>query len=862
MPADSRYPAPFDASTFLLPAGWNTFSDLLGGADTGLLCLHEDVIVHVNSRLAEELGFEDTELVGRPVESLFPPDDAASGDGWRSAGGEATHVRLTSKPGKPVRFRFVSNRIDTLNDANYTIWILKPEHAASVETADASLLGAIARRLPEPVVVCRADAGLVYCSEAFAAMTGESDGLLSDLVHQEDRPKLLAAIGQSLESANGGKTAPLAFRLRHVDGTWRHMAGHACVLDPDNEPGSVLISVRDVTQDLQRQQHVASEVKRQLHYLNRLLRLAHNPHANLDSALKVIVKSAAKAIGAHRCAFWELPDDASLARCAACYDDLRQNFVDEEIADPSFHPLLQEIMRGEQELVVADVDQDPRAALYCEYFHAASIKALIAVPVRRASQPAGALLFCVERQARQWTKDEADFAVNVGELICLIFRQVERGREEAQLRHLAHHDSLTGLPNRHFLFDQAAEFFPKVTAGATTLAAFFIDLDGFKSVNDSFGHAVGDELLKAAAMRLKNVVRKEDILVRLGGDEFMLVARNLSDMRIADDIAQQIVETMHGPFSLQGRELQISASVGIAIYPFDGTDIDTLMKKADIAMYHAKSAGRDQYHMFGSQLSERATKRSTLEVELRQAIVERELVHLYQPQIDLRTGKVRCVEALLRWRHPRLGLLLPSAFLPVAEESGLIQRISAWSLNEACEQLRTWHMHGMEEFALAINLSASQLMDRTLLQVLESALDRTGVPAHRLEWEVKESTVMQHHTMTTSMLDRLSELRIGLSIDDFGTGYSSMAYLRRYPVRKVKIDSSFVDGLPGEGDDRAITDAIISMAHPLGLDVVAEGVETPQQMDYLRERGCDIAQGYFFTQPLTAEQLETWVIRH
>jgi EAL domain-containing protein (putative c-di-GMP-specific phosphodiesterase class I) len=342
----------------------------------------------------------------------------------------------------------------------------------------------------------------------------------------------------------------------------------------------------------------------------------------------------------------------------------------------------------------------------------------------------------------------------------------------------------------------------------------------------------------------------------------MLLARNLSNMRIADDIAQQIVETMRGPFSLQGRELQISASVGIAIYPFDGNDIDTLMKKADIAMYHAKSAGRDQYQMFAPQLKDNATQRSMLEADLRRALDENELVHYYQPQIDLRTGKVRCVEALLRWRHPNKGLLLPAAFLPLAEETGLIRDISAWVMNEVCEQLNEWIMQGLHDFTLAVNLSASQLLDRSLVPALEDALERTGVPSHLLEWEVKESTVMQHHTMASSMLDHIADMRIGLSIDDFGTGYSSMAYLRRYPVRKVKIDSSFVDGLPGEQDDRAITEAIISMAKPLGLDVVAEGVETPQQMEFLREHGCDIAQGYYFTQPLTAEQFETWVIRH
>ncbi|WP_420476542.1 EAL and GGDEF domain-containing protein [Noviherbaspirillum sp. ST9] len=857
MPADSPFPAPFDTSTFLFPVEWHAFSDLLGGADTGLICLQEGVITHVNRHLTERLGYDEAELVGQPVESLFAEGNAAME-------GDPSSIRLRAKSGKILRFQFVANRIDALHDSRSTIWILRPESRSEDGTDGSALNEAIVGHIPGLVLVCAADTSLRFANRSFEEMTGGSGGMLSALVHSEDRHKLLTA----LDKAAGGETGasmPVSFRLRHHDGAWRRFAGEACRLELADDPNALLVTARDVTRELQLQQDIAADRKRQLHYLNRLLRLAQQPNVNLDSALKVILKAAAKAIAVDRCSFWEISPEPSISRCMAMYDDVRQVLAVEE-PDPlfasSFHPLVLQVVHGEQQFVVDDVDQDPRTATSCEYFHAHGIKAFMAIPVPRGSLPSGLLLFTVLGRARRWRKDEAEFGHNAAALLGSLFSQAERVRHDAQLRHLAHHDSLTGLPNRHYLFDQATDFFPKVTADARTLAAFFIDLDGFKNVNDTFGHAIGDELLKAAALRLKNVVRKDDVLVRLGGDEFMLLARNLSNMRIADDIAQQIVETMRGAFSLQGRELQVSASVGIALYPFDGADIDTLMKKADIAMYHAKSAGRDQYQMFAPQLKGSASQRSVLEADLRRAIDEHELVHYYQPQIDLRTGKVRCVEALLRWRHPQKGLLLPAVFLPVAEESGLIRDISAWVMNEACEQLNEWIMQGLHDFTLAINLSASQLMDRSLVPELEDALERTGVPSHFLEWEVKESTVMQHHTMASSMLDHIADLRIGLSIDDFGTGYSSMAYLRRYPVRKVKIDNSFVDGLPGEQDDRAITEAIISMAKPLGLMVVAEGVETPQQMEFLREHGCDIAQGYFFTQPLTAEQFETWVIRH
>lgn len=856
MSADSPFPAPFDASTFIFPAEWHAFSDLLGGADTGLLFLRDGVILHLNTQLSEQLGYAEHEIVGKPVESLLPGGVMAA----TGQPGDQEHLVLTDKDGGLHRFVLLANRIDTLTDARCTIWVLRPEmqEAAPARTR----LQAITENLPDLVVVCNTDSTVAYANKSFDELAGHRGNTLLELTHPEDRPKLADALNRV---GSGGGTTALSFRLQHRNGNWRHVTGEARDMRAHNEIGGLLLNARDVTDEIVQQQGVAADKKRQLHYLNRLFRLAQHPHPNLTSSLKVILKSSAKALGTHRCAYWEISDDPATTRCVMAYDDTRQNLV-EEAPDASFttafHPLLLQVLRSEHQMVIADVDLDPRAATHCEYFHANAIKAMLLMPVRTGERMHGMLVLSHLREARQWRRDESDFADNVARLIELVFREAERGRTESSLRHIAQHDSLTGLPNRHFLFDQAADIFPKLAAASHTLAAFFIDLDGFKHVNDTLGHHVGDELLKASAMRLRNLVRKDDILARLGGDEFMLLARNLSDARIADDIATQIVDTMRNTFSLQGRELQISASVGIALYPFDGTDIDTLMKKADMAMYQAKASGRDGYRMFTPRFNDGAASRNTLEKELQRAIEERELRHYYQPQVDLRTGKVRCVEALIRWEHPQRGVLMPEQFLQMAEESELLHQLSTWALNDVCEQLRAWSEHGLGELTVSVNMSAGQLMDSALLPVLEGALDRSGLTGRRMEWEVKENAVMQHCPMTTAMLDRAARMQVGLSIDDFGTGYSNMAYLRRYLVHKVKIDRSLIGGLPGEGDNCAITDAIISMARPLGVDVVAEGVETAQQMTYLRDHGCNIAQGYFFTQPLNAKQFETWLIRH
>lgn len=835
-----------------------------------MLFLQDGAITHANASLCEQLGYTEEELLGRRVELLFPRDKNAEAPP-ANAPEHGDRLRLVAKSGTPVVFDRIVNRVDTLSNASQTIWALVPAGrrlAPEKFSSEATQARAILDYLPDLVCVCNPDTSISYANRALYAVLGYGeddlqDVRLIDLVHPDERALLLDTLVPLADAELAASSPPLTLRLRHGDGSWRHVLMQARNLSGHHAVAGLLVNGRDVTEQQLHKQSMAVEKKRQLHYMNRLFRIAQRPHANLNSALTVILKSAARALGTHRCAYWEVNEVPEATRCVMAYDDVRKTFVEESpdaLFAKSFHPLLYRIQHGEQALVVGDVDQDPRTAPHCEYFQAVGIRAAIIVPVQNGEGPIGLLTLFHYREPRHWRRDEGEFVDNVGRLICLIVKEVERTKSEAQLRHLAHHDNLTGLPNRQYLFDQAQDLFPALAARANTLAAFFIDLDGFKNVNDTLGHAVGDELLKAAALRLKNVVRKDDILVRLGGDEFMLLARNLSDMRIADDIAQQIVDTMRNTFSLRGSELQISASVGIAMYPQDGSDMDTLMKKADIAMYQAKSAGRDRYRMFSAPAG--GGERHMLASELRRAIEEHELRHYYQPQIDLKTGKVSGVEALLRWHHPRLGVLSPASFLPVAEETGLINTVSAWVLDDVCLQLRAWEKAGLDSFPIALNLSASQLMDRALLPALEQALERTGVPASRLEWEITEGTAMQHNTVTAAMLDRVAALQLSLAIDDFGTGYTNMSCLRQYPVRKIKIDGRFVSGLPEEDDKRLITDAIIAMARSLGLHVVAEGVETPEQLGYLREHGCDIAQGFLFSQPLRADQFEKWLIQH
>ncbi|WP_161603767.1 sensor domain-containing protein [Noviherbaspirillum massiliense] len=870
-----------DTPASLFPEEWQALTEMLGGSDAGMIFLQNGLIARVNDELAERLGFDQRELVGRHVASLFPAANtsaALSNNPLQSLTGEdgrIVHVALVDRQGNLAHFNLMVHRLDNLPDVKCTIWVLQPAprrqdmHVPSPKPIPPLVirrLQAIVENFPDLVCICDPDSRFRFANPSFKDILGYSEEELIgvralDLVHKDDRHRLRATFKRALRLDLPAPPEPTVFRARHRDRSWRHLAAHVRNLSAKGTVSGLLVCGRDVTWQQLELQKRSQEYRRQLHYVSQLFRLAQRPPTDFSMALKTILKTSAKTLGAHRCAYWTAGDDPDSVRCVLMYDDVKQNFSHQDsVPGPGLncHPLLHEAAVQGRPLVVDDVDQDARTALYCEYFHAAEIKALLLMPVRQD----GVLLFAQLGQAREWRKDEAGFAASAAEMIALASQEARRSKTEAQLRRMVQRGKLEGLPERHVLYEHAEEIFPQLASRSAALAVFFVDLDGFRSLLESLGETAADQLLKAAALRLKNLVRNDDVLARMGRDKFMLVARDLSDARLVEDLAQQIVEAMRSPFLLDGRMIDITASVGIALYPFDGTEIDVLMKKADLAMYRAKSSGRDRYRLSTPVLEKDASSRPALENDLRKALESGALQHHYQPQIDLRTGKVCCVEAFLRWQHPQYGLLLPAHFLPVAERAGLLPALNRWAVDDICAQFQAWRARGLDEFNIALNLSTAQLMDRQLMPMLEDRLADCGIPGLRLEWEVSESTVMHGEAMTAALLDRLTEKEIGLSIDDFGTGSSSLTHLRRFPVHKVKIDTSFVSGLPAHDDDCAIIDAIISMAQPLGLDVVAEGVETRQQLDYLRDRGCDIAQGYYFTQPLSPPQFEKWLTRH
>jgi diguanylate cyclase (GGDEF)-like protein len=428
---------------------------------------------------------------------------------------------------------------------------------------------------------------------------------------------------------------------------------------------------------------------------------------------------------------------------------------------------------------------------------------------------------------------------------------IERKRYQVQLEYQANYDALTGLPNRNLLQDrlhQAVHGYRLPRA----VAVAFIDLDHFKFVNDSLGHSAGDRLLQGIAERLRTVLRDGDTVARLGGDEFVLILNGQSSEEVIFRAMQRIAAAVAEPMIIDGKELSVTCSGGISLYPQDGLDVDTLLKNADAAMYRAKGEGRNNCKFYTSEMNARVNERLSLENGLRRAIERREFLLHYQRRVDLGTGRIVGAEALVRWLHPEQGLISPERFIPIAEETGLVMPIGEFVLREACRQVKTWLGEGLEPGVVSVNLSARQFRQAGLVDLVASVLEETGLDPRHLEMELTESMVMDNVAAAVATLRGLKSLGVSLSVDDFGTGYSSLAYLRNLPIDKLKIDRSFVRGIGSRAhsDGGVLAQAIISLGHNLRLQVVAEGVETAAQARFLERHGCDEVQGYFYARPL------------
>jgi diguanylate cyclase (GGDEF)-like protein len=431
-----------------------------------------------------------------------------------------------------------------------------------------------------------------------------------------------------------------------------------------------------------------------------------------------------------------------------------------------------------------------------------------------------------------------------------------RKQYEEQLVQQANYDKLTGLPNRLLGADRLTKALQRSKRNGTNAALLFIDLDGFKKINDSLGHGTGDRLLQETAQRLSQCVRATDTVARWGGDEFLVILPDMATPESAELVAEKVLEVCSGSYQLDGYDLSVTASIGISVFPLDGNDGTELMRNADAAMYAAKESGRNALRFFQPELNHRAIERLGLESDLRRALANHEFALHYQPVIAIETGDIVGAEALLRWRHPETGLIPPDKFIPIAEDTGLIVPIGEWVMRTACRQIATWRANGHADLTIAVNVSARQVTDGGFIKSVGRILHETRVDPSWLEFEITERLLMNDAPSTKIALEEINALGIGLSIDDFGTGYSALSYLQQFPFDILKIDRAFVGRVADDKDSAALTRAIIGMAQSLGLKVIAEGVESEAQLEFLRKYKCDLAQGYHFSRPVPADEFQ------
>ena len=661
------------------------------------------------------------------------------------------------------------------------------------------------------------------------------------IVHPEDRQTLT-----DIAKAHVPETVEM--RIMHKNGTpvWTEQH-NVPVYDADGNRVALEGIARDITARKQREQELR---------LLQSITLAVSEAEDMEAALSIVLRSVCEATGWVIGQAWvPASEDGQLFVCSPAWYGREPGLeafraaCERWVVDGSGSDAQARVVRERVPLWLRDIDT---RADFSRHQHAADagLKAMIAVPVTAGAE----LEAIIEFFTREPRPEDEPLVHTVSSVAAQLGAVIRRKRSEERLMYLAHHDVLTDLPNRALFSDRLRQALFEANRQGRLVAVAFLDLDRFKNINDSLGHETGDLLLRGVADRLRANVRESDTVARISGDEFMLVLPGLTTVDDASRIAQKILASLRHPMIIAGQELYISASLGIAMYPHDAKDVEGLLRNADVAMYRAKETGRNACQFYAAEMTALAQEHLQLESALRRAIDRREFVLHYQPILDLASGVVVGVEALLRWIHPERGMVEPGQFVHLAEDAGLIAPIGEWALRTACAECVAWEQRGLGELRLSVNISPRQFQSLELADTVATVLRETGLAPERLELELTEGVLLHNPENTIANMDRVSAMGVRLSIDDFGTGYSSLTYIKRLPIDQLKIDRSFVCDIPHDEDDAAIATAIIAMAHNLKITVVAEGVETPEQLAFLRAHRCDLMQGNYFSVPLPSEE--------
>jgi diguanylate cyclase (GGDEF)-like protein/PAS domain S-box-containing protein len=690
---------------------------------------------------------------------------------------------------------------------------------------------------PDPMIAFDGD-GTVTRANAAAGRVLEIDPetlvgqTLGDVATDGDVTAALACFNRALAGIAGG----VELHVRHAR---EHSLPAFVTMIPIRFRGlaaGVHLHVRDLRATIAQQRQIAAHAER----IRDLYMSAAAASENAEQQIAATLESGCRILGLSSGALYESESDR----------------VVEEYGEALGTGLARLALASDRALAIDDVRGLPQLADDPE---AAPFVAFIGTPIDVSGVRYGSLSFA-DRRRRRTPFDDVDRDL-VQLMGALVSSAIERGRSRARLQTLAYSDTVTALPNRAWLVDHLRALLEEARKTESTVGVLFLDLDRFKDINDTLGHDSGDRLLRIVGERLVKAIRTNDVVARMGGDEFVVLAGDGPDMQALGGLAERIVATVEEPISMEGSEFFVTTSIGIASFPADGIDAETLVKHADVAMYRAKDRGRNTYQFFTPALNATLHTRLSQEKSLRKALDNGEFVVYYQPQHDLITGSLICVEALVRWNHPRSGLVLPGQFIPNAELSGLIVALGDFILEQACGDVSALRKTIAPDLRLAVNLSARQFHQQRLAAKIRGYVERSGLDPTALELEITESVAMNDAALTVSIMRDIGAEGMSLAVDDFGTGYSSLGYLRRFPLDSIKIDRSFVTDLAHEPDDATIVRTVIAMAHSLDLEVIAEGVETAEQLAFLREERCDRVQGFYFSQGVPLETLQSYIVR-
>jgi diguanylate cyclase (GGDEF)-like protein/PAS domain S-box-containing protein len=820
---------------------------ILDNASVGILFSKRGMMMSCNPRFADMFGYTEQEMTGRPAAEVFPSPAL-----YRSFGAEAGPLLGNGLPFERSEYQFLrrdgslfwcrvrAKAVDTERSEEGTIWILEDVtevRQTMVEVQAIMTNASISILFTKNRLITRYNRGF---AEMFGYDGDEGLGLPGRALYPSD--EIYALVGEAaFPLLSVGKPFQTEVEMARKDGSvmWSQLIAY--VVNSDDPAAGTIWIIEDRTEHKRAEESLR----------NTLL----ENQAILDSAVLGI----------------SVVEKGFNLRCNSKMEELF-GYGPGEMDCLSVQALYAD--KASWQLARGETSRDFRAGRAGMYEYQLVRKDGSRFWARLSGRPfdlsrqTGRSVWLVDditarREAAETVRrarDELEVRVLertaelAGANALLQGEIVERRQAEARVHHMAYHDSLTGLPNRALLTDRLDRAMLAAQRSERKLAVMFIDLDRFKTINDSLGHRTGDHLLKEVAGRLCRAVRASDTVARLGGDEFVVLVPGIRGGEECTRVAEKIIEALAMPFPFEGRMLHITPSIGICMYPDDGADGQTLMRHADAAMYHAKASGRNNYQFFTERMNQAAARHFELESSLRGALAKEEFELFYQPIIDIGTRRVHTMEVLLRWRRPQHGLILPDHFIPIIEENGLIVPIGEWVMRRACEQSVAWLRKGFQPVPLAVNLSPRQFMNRGLIESIRRILDETGIDPSLIEFEITETALMQHGEQTLDVLGQINGMGIRLSIDDFGTGYSSLAYLKRFPVKKVKIDRAFIKDLENSAEDRAIVGAIIALSNSLQLSVVAEGVETEGQFDLLLGNGCQYAQGYLFSQPVDSAE--------